>query len=255
MGRGEPVMKPDALVKRGSAPSEHVLLVFTRYSFRVARRVLSGVERVRIPAPHWGALRGSLMGVSVCVVGLYFGAPASVMTLEMLIAAGARYFVVMGEAGAIHSALRIGDILLPSWGLREEGTSYHYAPADHVPRPSRDLLARLEENLRRLRGRRRIKVAVGGVWSTDAPFRETRDKVREYARRGILGVDMESTALMCVAEYRGVDLAVALAISDELHGEEWNPGFKSRKLKRAESLLVKASLATLASYSGHNGRC
>jgi|GEM_PF-6795755 len=53
----------------------------------------------------------------------------------------------------------------------------------------------------------------------DAIFRETEDKVEEYAKRGILGVKMESSALMTIASFRGVELAVALAVSDELYGE------------------------------------
>ncbi|ADT84227.1 hypothetical protein TERMP_01251 [Thermococcus barophilus MP] len=73
------------------------------------------------------------------------------------------------------------------------------------------------------------------------------NKVRDYSSRGILGVEMEASALMSVASFRGVDLAVALAVSDELYKGKWNPGFGSKKLKRTERLLVKAALETLIS--------
>ena len=238
------MIKPEDLAEPGSAPADKALLVFTRHAFRAARELLQSAEKVKTPAPCWNALLGEFKKVKVCVVGLHVGAPASVLALELLIAGGAETFIAVGEAGAVHPSARIGDVLLPSWGLREEGTSYHYVPPDHVPKPSTELFEALRSKVEELKSGK-MKLLVGGVWSTDAPFRETRDKVREYAARGVVGVDMESTALMCVAEYRGVELAVALAISDELHGVKWKPGFNASELETAEALLVKAALAAL----------
>ena len=77
---------------------------------------------------------------------------------------------------------------------------------------------------------------------------ETRDKVVEYSRIGVLGVDMESTALMTVAAYRKVKLAVVAAVSDELYGEEWRKGFGTGKLRRTEKIVVKATLNTITQY-------
>ena len=50
------------------------------------------------------------------------------LDLEILIHLGAKYIIAVGETGAIKEGLEIGNIVLPTWGLREEGTSYHYAP-------------------------------------------------------------------------------------------------------------------------------
>lgn len=119
---------------------------------------------------------------------------------------------------------------------------------EYIPKPSKRLFDALEKEVKHQIGRKRINVFKGGIWTTDAPLRETEDKVRDYSSRGILGVEMEASALMSVASFRGVDLAVALAVSDELYKEEWNPGFGSRKLKRTEKLLVKAALETLISF-------
>ncbi len=177
------------------------------------------------------------------------GAPASVVGLEDLIAAGARYIVALGVAGAIHPRARIGDILVPTWGIREEGTSYHYMGASYVPRPSRCLARALYESLRAVKGRRRHRILRGGIWTTDAMYRETRDKVEAYSRRGAYGVDMEMTALYTVAHYRGVHLAGAVAFSDEIYGESWRPGFESRRLRRAERIIVEAAVRSLTGLS------
>ena len=63
---------------------------------------------------------------------------------------------------------------------------------------------------------------------------------------GVYGVEMEATALMTVARYRGVNLALILAISDELYGTKWQPGFKTRKLRKAELISIKAALNAIA---------
>ncbi|WP_457751029.1 phosphorylase family protein [Thermococcus sp.] len=121
-----------------------------------------------------------------------------------------------------------------------------HAP-EYVPRPSEKLLVELEETIKGERKGKAFNIFKGGIWTTDALFRETEDKVEKYAKRGILGVEMESSALMTVGAFRGVELAVALAVSDELYGKKWNAGFGSEKLKKTEEALVRSALEVLAS--------
>ena len=61
------------------------------------------------------------------------GAPMAVMLLEQLIALGAQRLLYLGFCGALIPSYRIGDLFLPMHAIREEGTSYHYLPADVVP--------------------------------------------------------------------------------------------------------------------------
>jgi uridine phosphorylase len=162
-----------------------------------------------------------------------FGAPAAAILFELLIASGIERLLVVGEAGSIDPKCRIGDIFIPTWGIREEGTSYHYIPPDTDVRPSRELIELLKEYFKDL------PVSTGGVWSIDAVFRETADKVRDYAGRGASAVDMECTALMAVAMYRKVDFAAVLVITDELFGEKWKKGFLSLKVRKSRKLVAQ----------------
>lgn len=57
----------------------------------------------------------------------------------------------------------------------------------------------------------------GGIWSTDAPFMETKQKIRKYSSMGCLVMDMEMTALMAVAMKRGAALAGVVVTTDELY--------------------------------------
>ncbi|MEL9940668.1 MAG: hypothetical protein QW348_07570 [Ignisphaera sp.] len=69
-----------------------------------------------------------------------------------------------------------------------------------MPKPDSKPVETLYKYAIELKGRKGNKVIKGGVWTTDAIFRETIGKVIEYSSKRIYGVDMESTALMTVAE-------------------------------------------------------
>jgi len=249
-GRGEPVIKPKMIVggSCGDVPGDAVI-VFSRYALNQLRRLLADVEEVESRVQSLESYVGSYGGRRIAVFRTCIGAPAAVLTLETAVFCGVKRVIVVGYAGSLSSEAEIGDVLLPTWGIREEGTSFHYYPPDYIPRPSAELVDRLYEAIKRLMWGRRFRVVKGGVWSTDAVFRETRDKVEEYDRRGVVEVDMESTALMAVAAYRGVDLAIALIITDEIRGERWIDAARDEKLKRRfrriERIVLRAALEVL----------
>ncbi|RLF06657.1 MAG: hypothetical protein DRK00_00995 [Thermoprotei archaeon] len=58
LGLEEPVIKPEMLITRASTLPKCALLVFTKYSFRAAKRFLDEAERIKLPAPHWGPYGG-----------------------------------------------------------------------------------------------------------------------------------------------------------------------------------------------------
>ena len=174
------------------------------------------------------------------------GAPAAAMAMELLIAAGVRRFILFGGCGAIHPSVKIYDLVVPTWGIREEGTSYHYLPPDVVPKPSSYVSKAIEEKLRPVTKELGINLHVGGIWTTDAIFRQTRDKVRKYSSKGVLSVDMESTALMAVAMYRGVELGIIHVVTDELYGRRWTMYQDDDKMAKIEKKVVETLIEILA---------
>lgn len=160
------------------------------------------------------------------VTGPFIGAPYAVMLLESLIARGARRFIFLGWCGAVSDRVKIGDIILPTSVVIDEGTSKHYGAEGSdrfaVSFPLVPLINQvLEKN--------NIGFHPGAVWSTDAVFRETREQVAAHQQSGILAVDMETSALCSVAKFRGVDLGGILVVSDELSSLTWRPGFKHQR--------------------------
>jgi uridine phosphorylase len=161
------------------------------------------------------------------IAGPSVGAPMAVLTLEKLIAFGARNIIVYGWCGSLKNTLRIGDVLLPTWAMSTEGTSAHY-PVDFLPESHALTRQTLSEGL----AAQGQTVHSGPIWTTDAPYRESRAQVSELGDRNILGVDMEYSALAAVAAFRNIELTAVLLISDELWSGKWNPGFRSKNFKK-----------------------
>ena len=249
IGRGKPVIDPWEFKKDKMLYGKKIILVFHPQLLTRAKAMLNDARSVRLSGWLFKSFIGVYRGSEIIAALPFPGAPAAVAALEVLAALGGRVFVVLGRVGAIHPKLNIGDIFIPTWGLREEGTSFHYIPnPDYIPTPDMELAEALYSQATALAGKK-ISVVKGGIWTTDAIFRETVDKVIEYSSKNLYGVDMESTALMTVAKYRGVKLAIITSVSDKLKLDgTWVKGFKSRRLRMTERLIVQASLNALVEF-------
>jgi len=184
-------------------------------------------QRVRERREH-EALRGPAIGTGAGLLRLTpdlglarlpIGAPAAAIAVEELAARGTELFIGVGTAGAIDERLAAGDLVVCSAALRDEGTSYHYAPPGPFAVPDSGLTARLRAAL--------PGAVYGSSWTTDAPYRETAEEVAKYRAEGIVTVEMEASCLFTVASAVGVPAAAAFTVSDVLHGETWAPHFGS----------------------------
>ncbi len=169
-------------------------------------------------------------GMVVAGVPPYFaagpaiGAPMAALTLEKIIALGAKKVILFGWCGAIAPHLRVGDILVPAKALSGEGTSRYYLP-DSTPGPD----VHLSSQIVKLFFDNDIAVHEDCVWSTDAVYREDRRMLHQlHLEKGVGAVDMEFSALCAVAEFRKIEFAAVLTVSDELWGDSWRPGFSKR---------------------------
>jgi uridine phosphorylase len=143
------------------------------------------------------------------------GAPLAAALLESVIARGCRKFVVCGGAGVLDSEIAAGHAIVLSAAVRDEGTSYHYLPASREVEATPAATAALAAVLRE-RGQPH---RVARSWTTDAIFRETREKVRLRRDEGCVVVEMEAAALFAVALFRGVTIGQVVYAGDDVGGE------------------------------------
>ena len=157
-------------------------------------------------------------GAEVCLMHPGVGAPLSAALLEEAIGHGIRTVVAVGGAGALHEQLTLGHVVVPTKALRDEGTSYHYvAPSRWIeaqPHATTVITAILDTH--------QIPYVKGATWTTDAFYRETRDKVAQRRAEGCLTVEMENAALLAVAQLRGITMGQILYSGDDLSGVEWD---------------------------------
>jgi len=166
---------------------------------------------------------------ALSVTGPLLGAPYAVMVLENLVVWGARRTIFLGWCGAVSPRVRIGDIVVPQSAVIDEGTSCHYGQSDRgASSPSDAVVGEITACLTR----RGIGFHAGTVWSTDAVYRETPEKIRRHQRNGVLAVEMEMSALFSVAAFRDVELGGLLVVSDELSSLHWRPGFREERFRR-----------------------
>jgi uridine phosphorylase len=171
-----------------------------------------------------------------------FGAPTAVMTLEELIAFGIKKFLSLGAAGGLQQNMNIGDIVICDRAIRDEGTSHHYVPVEKYAFPC----AELTESLCTAFERKGIQYSKGTSWTTDAPYRETIEELRQYCSDGVATVEMEASALFAVGAYRGVSVSAIFAISDILSEEDWNQGYHSEEKLQALKQIFEVALEAIA---------
>lgn len=223
-----------------SVPSA-VMMAFTESDLGVVREALAIGHKParRLDFSNMWTLDHPFEGVGLS--GPALGSPASVLLLERLVALGARWIISVGSCGSIQPGLRIGRIILPTGAVSEEGTSAHYRSPRAKTAPAPDLLG----DLRRKLSGQGLHICEGAVWTTDAPFRETVGKVRRYAKEGVLAVDMETSALMCVSSYRGISFSSVLVVSDELGELRWKRGFDEKAFRDSLAIASRTAASVL----------
>ncbi|WP_028579700.1 nucleoside phosphorylase [Desulfogranum japonicum] len=180
------------------------------------------------------------------IAGPAVGAPMAVMTAEKLIALGAKRIILYGWCGSLSPRIPAGTLCIPTGAISEEGTSAHYI-GDASYLADRNLSATLMDMAV---SSMPIFVQHANAWTTDAPYRETKEKVLRYNEQGIGVVDMETSALFALAVYRNIDCAAVLYVSDELFHETWVPKFTHKQFRKTSRSILEQLCSYLSKTSG-----
>lgn len=166
-------------------------------------------------------------GLKLAVTMATIGASMVVGFLEELKARGFNNFIVLGSCGVLDQSIQADKIILPSSALRDEGTSYHYAPASDEIAYEQSLLLTMEKAL----NKSCIEHIRTKAWTTDAFYREKPDKVKRRLAAGAKVVDMEASAIMAWAQYRQAKVYQFFYTADYVdhHNHEWDARREDRK--------------------------
>jgi uridine phosphorylase len=166
--------------------------------------------------------RFSLGEREVGIIGRAVGSSFAVLVAEELFASGCRLLISLTSAGQIVPSGPPPFFVIIDRALRDEGTSYHYAP----PAEFADADPRLIATASKALAAHKPRCVVGSSWTTDAPFRETAEAIKAARDKGILAVEMEAAALYTFANAAGARVLCLAHVTNTMgqSGDDFEKG-------------------------------
>lgn len=186
----------------------------------------------------------TLGGIVMGIVGCAVGAPFAVLVAEELFASGCRMLISVTSAGQITLAGSPPYFVIIDRALRDEGTSYHYAAPSEYAEADPHLVEMAVEALKT----RGLRAVVGASWTTDAPFRETREAIESGRLKGVLAVEMEAAALYSFARSAGVQVLCLAHVTNTM-------GQTGQDFEKGELDGAAEALAVIEAISAHVSQC
>jgi uridine phosphorylase len=200
--------------------------------------------RIANSFPSWACFHTKMFamdieGVRCGIIARTIGGPYAVLIAEQLYSAGARIIIGLTSAGRLAPDLPLPCLVVATSAVRDEGTSYHYlAPSQEVACPT-PMAPHLERELTAATG---WNVRSGKVWTTDAPYRETKEQIEKWASENALAVEMQTASLFAFGTARRAQVASVLMVSNAVdhQGEQFDTG------SRVDGLRILKALARAA---------
>ena len=177
-------------------------------------------------------------GTKIAIFMSRVGASACTVSYEEVLTMGLEKLIMFGTCGVLDRNIDDLAIIIPTAAIRDEGTSYHYIKSNDEIIVNQ----KYKEDFIEILNHNNVTYSEGKVWTTDAPYRETRAKVIKRKERGCICVDMECSAMNAVAQFREKELFQFFYAADNLDSTKWN----KRSLGNDERLSEKEKIIYLA---------
>lgn len=234
------VIEPDMVHQPVEGFPETVVSIFSHALFAKIADFLGGrkIAGTKDVDGHWPVYEVSYKGKRFALYKARLGAPACVGSFEDIIPMGAKRILLLGNCGVLDKSIEDCGIIIPTRAIRDEGTSYHYAPASDYIDVNRKYIPEFLSVLENFG----YPYVMGTTWTTDAFYRETRGKVTRRKEMGAICVEMECAAMQAMCDFRGVEFFQFLYAGDNLDHSVWDP----RSLSGTARLEDKEKIALLA---------
>lgn len=170
------------------------------------------------------------------------GAPAAATCIEDVHAMGANKFIVFGNCGVLDKNVADLAIIIPNKAIRGDGLSYHYIEDSLFI----DINKKYSNVFKRILNNKGYSYVEGTTWTTDAFYRETKEKVIKMKNNGAICVEMEAAALQAVCDFRGIDLMTFFYAADNLDNDYWDKRSLSGNERVEDKILVMELALELA---------
>ncbi len=232
--KSEPLLKASSFWENIGAP-EHCVMTFfpeviekivSEYDAKLLSSIPTVIGDIKVYEFEYNGKK-----MALAQGGL--GAPVAALNMEMYAALGCRKFMACGNGGVLDKNLHRGSVIIPDEAVRDEGTSYHYLPAERTIALDKEIVEKSKAVLES----HGISYRIGKTWTTDAIFRETKNKIELRKQEGCLIAEMECAAFAAVAQHFGYKFGQLLGPGDDISGSDWDSRYCDEKSSHNEKLF------------------
>lgn len=205
------------LYMKGSKETVSKYVIFSGDPWRVNvfKDILDDAEEVAF-AREYNTITGFYKGLRITATSTGIGAPSAAIAMEEMYECGMELAVRMGTVMSLDNDM-VGDFLIPLGSIRREGTSDCYVEKGYPAIADFDLvnclnMAVREAGYKTVNG---IHCTLDGYYTDmkESRYSKTRgispDKtMKDLEEIKVLGIDMESSAMLTVGRLMGVRTAV-----------------------------------------------
>lgn len=234
------VINPDMVVKKIENFPDVTISIFSQPLFKI---LLDFFEPKPLGAIYTAAGKNTVYQVEYKGEQFAFyqscvGEPKCINDYEDMMAMGSKCLILLGNCGVLEKSIEDCGIIIPTKAIRDEGCSYHYAPAADTIPVNHKYVDLFKEVLKEFQ----YPYVEGTTWTTDACYRETRKKVKRRKEQGAICVEMECAGMQALCDFRGTDFFQFFYAGDNLDHSSWQP----RSLSGDVRLDDKSKIALLA---------
>lgn len=196
---------------------------------------------------------GTYKGVPITVASSGMGGPSMSIAVEELAQVGGKVFIRTGSCASIQEDIPVGDLVVATAAVRDEGTSDFYAPKSYPAVADVSVVQALCDALRSAE----TPFHLGLIRSSDSFYEGERDAaiINTWRPRHVLAFEMEAASLFVISSVRGLrsgcivytGSSLALGLSP-LRGES----VEARD--RGVQLMIDASLQAVVLLAQRDGR-
>ena len=182
---------------------------------------------------------GYYKGKRVSVMASGMGHPSiGIYSYELYNFYGVKNIIRVGSCGSFDKDLHVRDIIIAQGACTNGNYASQYRlPGTFCPIADFDLLRRAVESAERLG----VNYKVGNILSSDT-FYDDSNSGMEWAKMGVLGVEMESAALYCNAARAGKSALCICTVSDSFIYPEENTTAEERQTSFTKMMEIALDL-------------
>lgn len=126
---------------------------------------------------------------------------------------GTNIVLQIGSFGGLRLEMQVGDILIPTKGVRMDGASDWYLEKDATAEPTSAVLDWMHTECHQKWMRRH---RLGPILTTTAMLAETPSIIQNWSDNGYFGVDLETATTLSVAQSFGTKSGAILYLDDHI---------------------------------------